>query len=454
MIFGHIQDVDSEIDAIIKDEEKRQRETLELIASENFTSVSVLQANASILTNKYSEGQVGKRYYGGNENIDRIEAICKERALALYGLDPNVWGVNVQVLSGSIANLSVYTGLCGDKGKIMGLDLPSGGHLTHGFQTPKRKVSASSLFFQSLAYRCRPDGTIDYDALEKQYREFKPDLLICGGSAYVREFDYKRLRSIVGDGLLMMDMAHVSGLIAAGCMDNPFEYCDVVTTTTHKVLRGPRSGMIFYRKEGIRNGSRINIEAAIESAVFPGLQGGPHNQKIAALAVALKQAATDEYKAYAVQVMRNAQALATELKNLGYKLLTDGTDCHMVLLCLDGIGGAEVEQACELANICLNRNCIVSDTSPLNPSAVRIGTPALTTRGFIESDFIIVANMLDSAIQIARRVRVHCLNDKHMVDRELFIKLLKNDHALTALRNEVIEFANGFQFPCFNYRCQ
>ncbi|KAI4291982.1 glycine hydroxymethyltransferase [Pancytospora philotis] len=452
MLHDYLQDCDPEIDELIRREEKRQRETLELIASENFTSVSVMQAGSSVLTNKYSEGQVGMRYYGGNENIDKIETICKQRALALFGLDPAVWDVNVQPLSGSAANIAVYTGLCGPGGKIMGLDLPSGGHLTHGFQTPRRKISASSMFFRSEAYKCGADGLVDYERLAEQCSDFQPDVLICGGSAYVREFDYARLRDIAGDAFLMMDMAHVSGLIAAGAMASPFEHCDVVTTTAHKVLRGPRAAMIFYRKEKIRNGRPFNVKSAIDSAVFPGLQGGPHNQKIAALAVALRQAASEEYKQYARQVLANAQAMDTELRRLGYRTLTGGTDCHMLLLCLDGIGGAEVERACEYANICVNRNCIVSDTSPLNPSAVRLGTPALTTRGFAEADFVRTVGYIDRAIQIARKARVLCLDEHGAVCMPRFCEALLADQALQKLKAEVMEFVSGFSIPCFNYR--
>lgn len=456
MLYENLQDFDPEIDRIIQNEEQRQRESLNLIASENFTSVSVLQANGSVLTNKYSEGQVGRRYYGGNENIDKIEAICKERALALFGLDPEVWGVNVQTLSGCAANIAVYLALAGKNGRIMGLDLPSGGHLSHGYQTPRRQVSATSVFFKSRAYRCTADGVIDYDALEREAGLFAPDILICGGSAYPREFDYARLRKIAGDGFLMMDMAHVSGLIAAGVMKNPFEYADVVTTTTHKVLRGPRSGMIFYRISKTRSvdGKKVlvDVKGAIESAVFPGLQGGPHNQKIAALAVALKQAASEEYRKYAHQVVCNAQAMCSELQRLGHRLLTGGTDCHLLLICLDGIGGAEVERLCELVNITVNKNCIVSDKSPLAPSAVRLGTPALTTRGFKEADIVQVVHLLCEAMEIAKEIRASSLDEAGKCVLTRFEEIARGDARVARLREKVIGMASKFDAPCFNYR--
>lgn len=449
MIYERLEKYDPEVDGIIRDEEKRQRESLELIASENFTSVSVMQANGSVLTNKYSEGQVGCRYYGGNENIDRIEALCKTRALELFGLDPGVWDVNVQALSGSAANLAVYTGLLGAGGRLMGLDLPSGGHLTHGYQTAKRKVSATAVFFESRAYRVGTDGLIDYDRLAEEAKAFRPQILICGGSAYVREFDYLRFREIAGDAFLMMDMAHVSGFVATKGMASPFDHCDVVTTTTHKILRGPRAALIFYKRSLVVNGSSFSLKTAIDNAVFPGLQDGPHNQKIAALAVALRQAASPEYKAYANQVLANAQAMASALQRLGYELVTGGTDCHMVLLRLEKLGGAAAEKLCELVNICVNKNCIFSDRSPLSPSAIRLGTPALTTRGFLEDDFKETVGFIHQAILIATDIKEQLENKN---DMNLFVKLALEDPRVEKLRSAVIKFACGFDIPRFNYR--
>jgi glycine hydroxymethyltransferase len=276
-----LKERDPELYLMIENEKKRQFEGIELIASENFTSRAVMEALGSCLTNKYSEGYPGKRYYGGNQYIDQIETLCQKRALAAFRANPEEWGVNVQPLSGSPANFAVYTALLGPGGKLMGLSLAHGGHLTHGHQSDTKKVSASSLYFESKAYYVNEEtGLIDYDGLEKSAEEFKPNMIIVGASGYPRDLDYKRFREIcdkVG-ALLMADIAHTSGLIATGLLASPFDYADIVTTTTHKSLRGPRSGMIFFRKK---------FEEAINFAVFPQLQGGPHNTNIAALATQL-----------------------------------------------------------------------------------------------------------------------------------------------------------------------
>lgn len=451
MLYRSLKDFDSEIHSLIKLEENRQKNGLELIASENFTSVSVLQANGSILTNKYSEGEIGRRYYGGNEVIDKIESLCKKRALEAFNLDPEIWDVNVQVLSGSVANFAVYTGLIGKDGKIMGLDLPSGGHLTHGYKSKTRKVSATSLFFNSKSYKCNENEEIDYEELKAAVSEFKPDIIVCGGSAYVKEFDYKQFRDIAGDAYLMMDMAHVSGLILAGIMKSPFEYCDVVTTTTHKILRGPRSAMIFYKKsKTLSDGRIINVKSLIDMAVFPGLQGGPHNQKIGALAVALKQAATKEYKEYVNKVYENAQVMSEEFKTLGYKLYSNGTCCHMILVCLSDINTALVERVCEVANITLNKNCIATDKSPLKPSAIRLGTPALTTRGFGVEEFIKVVHFIHEAIGITRSVIERSTKDG-LFSKECFEIEVSKDPRILDLRERICVLASKYPLPCLEY---
>ncbi|KAM0681416.1 hypothetical protein GINT2_000618 [Glugoides intestinalis] len=453
LIYERLENYDPEIDNLIKAEEKRQRCSLNLIASENFTSVSVLQASGSILTNKYSEGQIGNRYYGGNEFIDSIETVCKKRALELFNLDENIWDVNVQPLSGTGANFAVYTGLLGKDGKLMGLDLPSGGHLSHGYQTQKKKISATSIFFTSKAYKNGSNGEIDYYLLEKEAAEFKPDLIVCGGSAYPHDFDYKKFREIAGEAYLMMDMAHISGFIASGRMNNPFEYCDVVTTTTHKLLRGPRSAMIFYKKILRRNGNEVNLKSLIDFAVFPGLHGGPHNQKIAALAVALKQAKSTEYIEYIEQVYQNAQLMASEFKKHGYKLYADGTKCHLILVCLEDIGGSFVEKLCELVNISINKNCIATDKKALNPSAIRLGTPALTTRGFLENDFVQVCQFVHESILIAKDIfNSSEKNEKGTVSMKIFLELAKTDLRVIELRGKVSSLASLFPIPRFNYR--
>ncbi|XP_020268921.1 serine hydroxymethyltransferase 3, chloroplastic-like [Asparagus officinalis] len=327
-----LRDADPELHALIEKEKQRQFNCLELIASENFTSRAVMEASGSCLTNKYSEGLPGKRYYGGNEYIDQVETLCQKRALQTYRLDENKWGVNVQPLSGSPANFEVYTALLSPHDRIMGLDLPHGGHLSHGFMTPKRRVSGTSIFFESMPYRLdESTGFVDYEMLEKTAILFRPKLIIAGASAYPRDFDYPRMRKIADSvgAFLMMDMAHISGLVAASVVADPFEFCDVVTTTTHKSLRGPRGGMIFYKKDPVLG---VDLETAINNAVFPGLQGGPHNHTIGALAVCLHHAQSPEFKTYQSQVISNCKALASRLTELGYKLVSGGSDNHLVLV--------------------------------------------------------------------------------------------------------------------------
>ncbi|KAL2904649.1 Serine hydroxymethyltransferase 6 [Bienertia sinuspersici] len=346
---------DPEIFDIMEREKQRQCKGIELIASENFVCKAVMEALGSFLTNKYSEGMPGQRYYGGNQCIDEIETMCCERALAAFDLSSENWGVNVQPYSCTTANFAVYTGLLLPGDRIMGLDTLSGGNTSHGCYTPNgRKVSGASIFFESLPYKVNPQtGYVDYDKLEERALDFRPKILICGGSSYPREWDYARLRQVADKcgAVLLCDMAQISGLIAAKVEEcvNPFEYCDIVTSTTHKSLRGPRGGIIFFRKgkkprkrSVLLNPSDDNelydFEDKINFAVFPALQGGPHNNHIAALAIALKQVATPEYKAYMQQVKRNAQALAAALLRRKCRLITGGTDNHLLLWDLRPLG--------------------------------------------------------------------------------------------------------------------
>lgn len=315
-----------------------------------------MEANGSILTNKYSEGLPAARYYGGNEYIDELEILCRKRALEAFNLDPSKWGVNVQPYSGSTANFAALTALLQPQDRLMGLGLPDGGHLTHGYYTAKKKMTASSIYFQSLPYATDPStNLIDYPELDKQAKIFKPRLIICGASAYPRDWDYGKLKSVAEreGAWLMCDMAHTSGLVAAQQLNNPFEYCDVVTTTTHKTLRGPRAGLIFFRKD-LENAK--DLEKRVNEAVFPACQGGPHNNTIAAVATALKQVAQPEFKAYAKQVILNAQTLAKALGEHGYKLQTDGSDNHIVLWDLRPLKltGSKVEKVCDLLGITIN----------------------------------------------------------------------------------------------------
>lgn len=448
-------ETDPELMTLIEQEKARQQNSLVLIASENFTSKAVLDALGSVLSNKYSEGYPGARYYGGNENIDQVELLCQKRALELFGLSPDEWGVNVQSLSGSPANFQVYTALLETHARILALDLPHGGHLSHGYQTPTKKISMVSRYFESMPYRLdESTGQIDYDQMAKSAELFRPKLIVAGASAYSRLIDYERIRKIADDvgAYVMSDMAHISGLVAAQVIPSCFPYSDVVTTTTHKSLRGPRGAMIFYRKgqKGIdKKGNPImyDLENKINFAVFPGLQGGPHNHTIGALATCLRQAAAPEFVDYQKQVLANCSRLADELNKLGYNLVSGGTDNHLVLIDVKsskGIDGARVERVLELACIATNKNTIPGDTSALTPGGIRMGTPALTTRGFKEDDFAKVAHFFDRAVTIAMKLQATEQGKKLKSFRAMCSVGPSVDDELVKLRREVCEFASSF----------
>ncbi len=396
---------DTQIKKLIDAEKIRQKKVINLIASENYVSKDVLEALGSELTNKYAEGYPHKRYYGGQTFIDKIEDLCKDRALKLFGLKQSVWSVNVQALSGSPANLGVYLALVPKGGKIMGMSLPHGGHLTHG-----QKVSITGKMWEQVPFGVQADTeVIDYDEVKKIALKEKPALIVAGFTAYPRAVDFKKFRAIADacGAYLMVDMSHFAGLVAGKQYQSPFEYADVVTTTVHKTLRGPRSALIFSKQAlTVKNakGTAVSISDLIDKAIFPGLQGGPHMNQIAAVAVALKEAAAPAFRAYAKQVVKNAATLAKELQTLGWHIISGGTDSHMVLVDTwmsgKGISGTEASDRLERVGIIVNKNTIPGETrSAFDPSGIRLGSAAETTRGKKEKDFKKIAQKIDQILR-------------------------------------------------------
>ena len=382
-VMDFIAAYDSEVGAAIQAEYDRQSRNLELIASENIVSEPVMMAMGTVLTNKYAEGYPGKRYYGGCQYVDVAENIAIERAKKLFGCDY----ANVQPHSGAQANMAVFVAMLKPGDTVMGMNLDQGGHLTHG-----SPVNFSGMYFNIVSYGVNEEGFIDYDQVEKLAMEARPKLIIAGASAYGRTIDFKRFREIADQcgAYLMVDMAHIAGLVTAGLHPSPIPYADVVTTTTHKTLRGPRGGMILANREAAE---KFNFNKAI----FPGTQGGPLEHVIAAKAVCLGEAMKPEFKAYQGQVVKNAKALAAALQRQGFKILTGGTDNHLMLVDLRGmdISGKELQNRCDEVYITLNKNAVPGDPrSPFVTSGVRIGTPAVTTRGLKEADMEKVAELV------------------------------------------------------------
>ncbi|MFA4975466.1 MAG: serine hydroxymethyltransferase [Candidatus Paceibacterota bacterium] len=387
---------DKQIEKLIKSEEKRQKSVINLIASENYVSKDVLDALGSVLTNKYAEGYPGKRYYGGNSIIDKVENLCKERALKLFKLNREEWHVNVQPLSGSPANFALYAALVPIGGKIMGMKLTSGGHLTHG-----HPASMTGKLWKPIQFEVDPKTeVIDYEKLKQIAIEEKPDIIIAGFTAYPRFVDFKKFREITDacDAILHVDMSHFAGLVAGGVYPSPFPYADSVMTTIHKSLRGPRHAILFVKKDA------RDFDKKLDKMIIPGLFGGPHENNIAAAAVALQEASTPAFKKYAKQVVKNAQTLAKELQKLGWHIVSGGTDSHLILMDTwmngKGISGKEASDRLEKEGIIVNMNTIPGDTrGVMDPSGIRLGTCAETTRGKREKDFIKIAQKIDKILR-------------------------------------------------------
>jgi glycine hydroxymethyltransferase len=409
---NELERVDPEIYRLIKQEEAYQIESIRLIPSENYVSKAVLEATGSVLANKYSEGYAGRRYYEGQRYIDQIETLVADRAKNLFGAEH----VNVQPYSGSPANLAVYFALLKPGDGLMGLALPHGGHLTHGWA-----VSISGNFWRPIHYTVdRESHRIDYDAVRQLARAERPRMIVTGATAYPRQFDFKAFSEIAKEvgAYLLADISHIAGLVVAGVHPDPVPYADVVMTTTHKTLRGPRGAMILCRQE---------LAAQIDKAVFPGLQGGPHNHTTAAIGVALKEAATPEFKDYGRQVVSNAKALAEELLERGYQLVSGGTDNHLIVVDLTNkkVIGKKAAQALDRAGIVCNYNTVPFDPrKPFSPSGIRLGTPAVTSRGMREAEMRQIGAWLDSVV-----------------------KNINNETGIERVAGEVCEFSRRFPAP-------
>ena len=430
--------VDPEIARLIEAEEKRQTEVLEMIPSENYTSRAVMEALATVLTNKYSEGYPKKRYYQGNAIVDEVEILAQERAKKLFGVPY----VNVQALSGSPANAAVYFAILNYKDKLMGLRLDSGGHITHGLP-----LSFSGRFFTAISYELGENGRLDFNAIEKLAKKEKPKLIICGFTAYPRIIDFAKfakIADIVG-AFLMADIAHIAGLVAAGVHPSPAPYAHIITTTTHKTLRGPRGALIMVTEKGLEKDPELPKK--IDSAIIPGLQGGPHDNQTAAIAVCLKEASTAAFKNYAKQIVNNSQVLAKELSSCGFDLVSGGTDNHLILIDLrsQDINGSIAAIALEVAGIVVNKNSVPFDTNPpFYPSGIRLGTPAITTRGMTEKDMIKIAAWINQAIDEVN-------NEKLPEEKEKRSEFIKGFKLRIAKNKKLLKIAQDVKSLCTEF---
>lgn len=448
MNYPNLEKGDPEIYGAIKKEEERQKEGLEMIPSENYASAVVMEALGSVLDNKYSEGYPGKRYYGGNENIDVVETLARERAKKLFGV-PHA---NVQPYSGSPANLAVYLATCAPGDTIMGLNLPDGGHLTHGW-----KVSATALFYKSAPYFVAENGIIDMDEVERLAREYRPKLIWSGATAYEHQFDFERFCKIADEvgAYFAADISHVAGLVVAGVHTNPVPYADIVTSTTHKTLRGPRGGIIMATERGLKKDPELAEK--IDRAVFPGLQGGPHDHQTAAIAVALAEAARPEFKTYGAQIVRNAKKLAETLLANGMTLVGGGTENHLIRIDVSPQfgpgGGVFASNILSAIGITVNKNTIPKDPgSPFYPTGLRLGTPALTTRGMGEAEMEQIGTWIATALKQFTGTKLPSADgpdgkgERSAMIKEFTAKLAA-DPSLAAIHAEVKKLALKFPVP-------
>lgn len=427
---------------LIKEEEKRQKEVLEMIPSENYTSSDVLEALGTVLNNKYSEGYPKKRYYQGNKIADEVEMLAEERAKKLF----KVPYVNVQPLSGSVMNLAVYFALLEPlKGKIMGLSLAFGGHLTHG-----QPQSSTGKFYKSVLYTLGKDSKLDFKAIEKQALKEKPDIIVCGFTAYSSIIDFKKFGQIADrvGAYLLADISHIAGLVASGVHPSPVPYAHVVTTTTHKTLRGPRGALIMVTDKGIKKDP--DLPKKIDMAIIPGLQGGPHDNQTAAIAVALLEASKPSFKTYSKQIVANSKALAKELKKYGFDLVGGGSENHLILIDLRNkkVNGAIAAFALEVAGIVVNKNGVPFDTNPpFYPSGIRLGTPAITTRGLKERDMVKVAKWINAAIVEVSKFQLPTDKEQRKISFKNFKKEIAVNKNLLKLSKEVKTLTSKFPLP-------